>query len=124
MQFYTQLKYNTQCFKLKKCQNPYYKAIIIQFKINFKNVKFFLLVIVESSFFKVLPQQNLISPIRNYGSPCCLRGYRICLQEICVQSLGWEDALKKGMATHSRILAWRIPWILSSKQCLWQAMQC
>ena len=27
-----------------------------------------------------------------------------------VQSLGWEDPLKKGMATHSSILAWRIPW--------------
>ena len=25
--------------------------------------------------------------------------------------LGWEDALEKGMATHSSILAWRIPWI-------------
>ena len=24
--------------------------------------------------------------------------------------LGWEDPLKKGMATHSSILAWRIPW--------------
>ena len=27
-----------------------------------------------------------------------------------VQSLGWEDVLEKGMATHSSILAWRIPW--------------
>ena len=26
-----------------------------------------------------------------------------------VQSLGWEDPLEEGMATHSRILAWRIP---------------
>ena len=26
------------------------------------------------------------------------------------QSLGWEDPLKKGMATHPSILAWRIPW--------------
>ena len=26
-----------------------------------------------------------------------------------VRSLGWEDPLEKGMATHSRILAWRIP---------------
>ena len=24
--------------------------------------------------------------------------------------MGWEDPLEKGMATHSRILAWRIPW--------------
>ena len=28
-----------------------------------------------------------------------------------VQSLGWEDALEKHMATHSSILAWRIPWM-------------
>ena len=27
-----------------------------------------------------------------------------------VQSLGWEDPLEEGMATHSSILAWRIPW--------------
>ena len=30
--------------------------------------------------------------------------------ETWVQSLGWEDPLKKEMATHSSILAWRIPW--------------
>ena len=29
--------------------------------------------------------------------------------EIWVQSLGWEDPLEEGMATHSSILAWRIP---------------
>ena len=28
------------------------------------------------------------------------------------QSLGWEDPLEKGKATHSRILAWRISWIV------------
>ena len=32
------------------------------------------------------------------------------MQEIQVQTLGWEDALEKGMANHSSILAWRIPW--------------
>ena len=31
-------------------------------------------------------------------------------QETWVQSLGWEDPLEKGMATHSNILAWRTPW--------------
>ena len=30
--------------------------------------------------------------------------------ETWVQSLGWEDSLEEGMATHSSILAWRIPW--------------
>ena len=29
--------------------------------------------------------------------------------ETLVRSLGWEDPLEKGMATHSSILAWRIP---------------
>ena len=32
------------------------------------------------------------------------------VQEAWVQSLGWEDPLEEGMATHSSILAWRIPW--------------
>ena len=32
------------------------------------------------------------------------------VQETQVQSLGQEDPLEKGMATHSSILAWRIPW--------------
>ena len=32
------------------------------------------------------------------------------MQEMQVQSLGWEDPLEKEMATYSGILAWRIPW--------------
>ena len=32
------------------------------------------------------------------------------MQETQVLSLGWEDPLEKGMATHSSIPAWRIPW--------------
>jgi len=32
------------------------------------------------------------------------------MQEMWVQSLGGEGPLEKGMATHSSILAWRIPW--------------
>ena len=32
------------------------------------------------------------------------------LQETQVRSLGWEDPLKKEMATHPSTLAWRIPW--------------
>ena len=32
------------------------------------------------------------------------------IQEIWVQSLGQEDLLEKGIATHSSILTWRIPW--------------
>ena len=30
--------------------------------------------------------------------------------ETWVRSLAWEDALEKGMATHSSTLAWKIPW--------------
>ena len=33
------------------------------------------------------------------------------MQETWVQSLGWEDLLQKGMATHSSIHNWEIPWI-------------
>ena len=33
------------------------------------------------------------------------------MQETWVQSLGWEELLKKEMATHSSIHAWKIPWI-------------
>ena len=32
------------------------------------------------------------------------------MQETWVQSLGWEEPLEKGKATHSSILAWKIPW--------------
>ena len=32
------------------------------------------------------------------------------MEETRVRSLGWEDPLERGMATHSSILAWRIPW--------------
>ena len=34
------------------------------------------------------------------------------MRETWVRSLGWEDPLKKGKATHSSILAWRIPWTI------------
>ena len=33
------------------------------------------------------------------------------MRETGVHSLGWEDLLKKEMATHSSILAWKIPWM-------------
>ena len=34
------------------------------------------------------------------------------MQETWVKSLGWEDPLEKGKATHSSVLAWRIPWMV------------
>ena len=36
------------------------------------------------------------------------------MHETWVQSLDWEDPLEKRMATHSSILAWRIPWTVYS----------
>ena len=35
----------------------------------------------------------------------------LAIQETLFRSLGWEHPLEKGMATHSAILAWRIPWM-------------
>ena len=60
----------------------------------------------------------LIGYIPIQGLPWGLSQSRICLkcrkppamQETWVQSLGGEDPLEKGMATHSSILAWEIPW--------------
>ena len=34
----------------------------------------------------------------------------LAMQGTWVQSLGWEDPMEKGKATHSSILVWRIPW--------------
>ena len=45
------------------------------------------------------------------ASPVAQTGKKLpAMQETQVQSLGQEDLLEKGMATHSSILAWRIPW--------------
>ena len=38
------------------------------------------------------------------------------MQETWVRSLNWEDSLEKGKATHSSILAWRIPWTIPSQR--------
>ena len=60
---------------------------------------------------------------RRKGIPSLLRASLVTLlvknppamQETWVQSLGWEDPLEKGKATHSSILAWRILWTVKSK---------
>ena len=50
----------------------------------------------------------------NLFSSCSLVAQRLkllpAMRETPVRSLGWEDPLEKEMATHSSILAWRIPW--------------
>ena len=45
------------------------------------------------------------------------------MQETWVQSLGWEDPLEKGMATHSSILVWRIPWSIFKRSIQWLIFQ-
>ena len=44
-------------------------------------------------------------------------------QETQVQSLGQEDPLEKGMATHSSVLAWRIPWTEESGRLWFMELQ-
>ena len=57
------------------------------------------------------PVLGIVIAIDSVGFPGGSEGKESALmQEIQVQYLGREDALEKGMATHSSILAWRIPW--------------
>ena len=44
------------------------------------------------------------------------------VQETWVHSLGWEDPLEKGKATHSGILAWRIPWTVHGVAKSWTGL--
>ena len=41
------------------------------------------------------------------------------MRETWVRSLAWEDSLKKGKATHSSILAWRLPWTVHGVPMSW-----
>ena len=51
------------------------------------------------------------------GLPCGSVGKEsTCNVGDWVWSQGWEDPLEKGKATHSSILAWRIPWTVQSKE--------
>ena len=45
------------------------------------------------------------------------------MQETQVRSLGWEDPLEKEMATHSSILAWKIPWTVEPGRLLFMESQ-
>ena len=44
-------------------------------------------------------------------------------EEVLGRSLGWEDPLEKDMATHSNILAWRIPWTVACQASLSMGLQ-
>ena len=59
---------------------------------------------------------NLISGSSAFGLPFVgqLVKNPPAMRETWVESLGWEDPLEKRKATHSSILAWRIPWTLES----------
>ena len=57
----------------------------------------------------IVPKFGFEYPILR-GFPCGSDGQETAaMQETWVRSLGWEDALEKGKATHSSILAWRTP---------------
>ena len=49
----------------------------------------------------MLPRASLVAQLVKDSS---------AMRDTWVRSLGWEDPLDTGMATHSSILAWRIPW--------------
>ena len=54
------------------------------------------------------------SALEGYGGSSLVAQMVKCLPamwETWVQSLGWEDPLEKGMATHSSILPWKITWM-------------
>ena len=55
--------------------------------------------------------KNTVSTLKHIASLVAQRLKRLpAMWETWVRSLGWEDPLEKEMATHSSILAWRIPW--------------
>ena len=76
-------------------------------------------------------KSDLIMPsLNSYSALLCLKYWasqvahmvkNLCaMQETWVRSLGWEDPLEEGTATHSSILAWKIPW--TEEPCRLQSM--
>ena len=57
------------------------------------------------------PGEGTGCPLQHSWAPLVAQSVKNwpAMQEIWVQSLGWEDLLEEGMATHSSIIAWRIP---------------
>ena len=60
------------------------------------------------------PGERIGYPLQYYGASLIAQLVKNppAMWETWVRSLGWEDPLEKGKATHSRILAWRIPWTI------------
>ena len=55
-------------------------------------------------------QRSVLSGLSRASLVAQLVKNPLAMWETWVRSLGWENALEKGKATHSSILAWRIPW--------------
>ena len=53
---------------------------------------------------------QIVKSALNGGDPSSISDVGSEMQETWVQSLSWEDPLEEKMATHSSILAWKIPW--------------
>ena len=58
------------------------------------------------------PGEGIGYPLQYFGASLVAQLVKNlpAMQETWVQSLGWEDPLETGKATHSSFLAWRIPW--------------
>ena len=57
------------------------------------------------------PEEGISSPIQYSWASLVAQMVKnlLAMQDTWAQSLGWEDSLENSMATHSNILAWRIP---------------
>ena len=71
------------------------------FSLDIRKYYLILLKILLCIYVVLLWTSLVAQPIRNLPA----------MQETRVQSLNWEDLLEKEMATHSSILAWKIPWM-------------
>ena len=58
---------------------------------------------------KAVENKQILVMILGYPDGSAVKNLS-AMQDTWVRSLNWEDPLEKGMATHSSILAWRIPW--------------
>ena len=58
------------------------------------------------------PREGLGYPLQCFWASLVAQTVKnpLAMQVTWFRSLGWEDPLEEGMATHSSILAWRIPW--------------
>ena len=63
---------------------------------------------------KLVNSSTLLSPSLKASLVFQLVKNPPAMWETWVRSLGWEDPLEEGMATHSSILAWRTPWTVQS----------